>query len=293
MLKRSHIKSLIIEQLYLLEIIEKTGPQEYTLYSKKKDPKTGKRKSLGKFKSKEAAKKREREIQYFKNIKESKKFLGNEFLKFKELVQNSINQHKVAKELGFNKIGSGAFRVTYEIPNSEFVLKISKDDNFYNKVEANNSMNTKYSDLFPKVYDAAKDFSWILSERVKVIATVERFLDFFPEIGFKFRNKLLEINNPLWLIQVALAMNIQSYASFKDVENSAGFIPSRYLRKKDKFSGFNKLYKRLKSSKLFNRISDVASEFNIDVFDIDIGNAGIATRENKEYFVILDASIFK
>jgi cytidyltransferase-like protein len=54
----------------LEEIIEKTGDSEYTLYSKKKDPKTGKRKNLGTFKSKKAAKERERQIGYFKSIKE-------------------------------------------------------------------------------------------------------------------------------------------------------------------------------------------------------------------------------
>jgi hypothetical protein len=38
-----------------------------TLYSKKVNPKTGKRRVLGRFKSMEEAKKRERQIQYFKH----------------------------------------------------------------------------------------------------------------------------------------------------------------------------------------------------------------------------------
>lgn len=42
----------------------KTG--EYRLYSRKTDPKTGKRKNLGTFKSRAAAEKHEREVQYFK-----------------------------------------------------------------------------------------------------------------------------------------------------------------------------------------------------------------------------------
>jgi hypothetical protein len=36
------------------------------LYSRKKDPKTGKRRNLGTFDSKDAAAKHEREVQYFK-----------------------------------------------------------------------------------------------------------------------------------------------------------------------------------------------------------------------------------
>jgi len=39
----------------------------FRIYSRKKDPKTGKRRNLGTFSSLEAAKKHEREIQYFKH----------------------------------------------------------------------------------------------------------------------------------------------------------------------------------------------------------------------------------
>ena len=39
---------------------------EYRLYSRKKNPKTGKRRNLGTFKSKAAAEKHERAVQYFK-----------------------------------------------------------------------------------------------------------------------------------------------------------------------------------------------------------------------------------
>ena len=38
----------------------------YRLYSKKKDPKTGKRKNLGTFNTREEAEKHERQVQFFK-----------------------------------------------------------------------------------------------------------------------------------------------------------------------------------------------------------------------------------
>ena len=38
----------------------------YRLYSRKKDPKPGRRRNLGTFASREAAQKHEREVQYFK-----------------------------------------------------------------------------------------------------------------------------------------------------------------------------------------------------------------------------------
>jgi hypothetical protein len=47
-------------------MIRKLPSGEYRLYSRKKNPKTGKRRNLGTFKTKAAAEKHEREVQYFK-----------------------------------------------------------------------------------------------------------------------------------------------------------------------------------------------------------------------------------
>jgi hypothetical protein len=213
------------------------------------------------------------------NLLESIDFFGSEFLEFKNLVEEGENPESVAKTLGFPRIGSGAFRVVYGIPNSDFTLKISKDDNFYNKVEANNSMNTKYSDIFPKVFDAADDFSWILSERVRVITDYIEFLDWFPETGYKFKNTLSSSLRPFWQ---ALKLSVRKLNKKDETYSQENLI-----------SGFGKLVKKLNKSILFNRIVSASAEFDIDVEDIDIGNVGVATRDEKDYFVILDASIFK
>nr|WP_166177372.1 hypothetical protein [Altererythrobacter segetis] len=47
-------------------MIRKLASGEYRLYSKKKDPKTGKRRNLGTFGNKEAAKEHEKDVQFFK-----------------------------------------------------------------------------------------------------------------------------------------------------------------------------------------------------------------------------------
>ena len=47
-------------------MIRKLSSGEYRLYSRKTNPKTGKRRNLGTFKSREAAEKHERAVQYFK-----------------------------------------------------------------------------------------------------------------------------------------------------------------------------------------------------------------------------------
>jgi hypothetical protein len=47
-------------------MIRKLAKGGYRLYSRKKDPKTGKRKNLGTFSSLAAAKKHEKAVQFFK-----------------------------------------------------------------------------------------------------------------------------------------------------------------------------------------------------------------------------------
>jgi hypothetical protein len=47
-------------------VIRKLGSGEYRLYSRKPDPKTKRRKNLGTFKSRAAAEKHERAVQFFK-----------------------------------------------------------------------------------------------------------------------------------------------------------------------------------------------------------------------------------
>jgi hypothetical protein len=48
-------------------MIRKLRSGEYRLYSRKKNPKTGKRRNLGTFPSRAAALKHERAVQYFKH----------------------------------------------------------------------------------------------------------------------------------------------------------------------------------------------------------------------------------
>jgi hypothetical protein len=47
-------------------MIRKLKSGKYRLYSRKKDPKTGKRRNLGTFATREAAEKHEQAVQYFK-----------------------------------------------------------------------------------------------------------------------------------------------------------------------------------------------------------------------------------
>jgi hypothetical protein len=47
-------------------VIRKLPSGQYRLYSRKKDPRTGRRRNLGTFRSRAAAEKHERAVQFFK-----------------------------------------------------------------------------------------------------------------------------------------------------------------------------------------------------------------------------------
>jgi len=51
---------------YEASMIRKLPSGEYRLYSRKRNPKTGKRRNLGTFKTRAAAQKHERAVQFFK-----------------------------------------------------------------------------------------------------------------------------------------------------------------------------------------------------------------------------------
>ena len=57
---------LIFPGIYTEIMIRKLPSGEFRLYSRKKDPKTGRRRNLGTFKTREAAEKHERAVQFFK-----------------------------------------------------------------------------------------------------------------------------------------------------------------------------------------------------------------------------------
>ena len=56
----------IIQIAVLKTMIRKMKSGQYRLYSRKKNPKTGRRRNLGTFKTREAAEKHERAVQFFK-----------------------------------------------------------------------------------------------------------------------------------------------------------------------------------------------------------------------------------
>ena len=69
---------LLQSWIWSIAMIRKLKSGKYRLYSKKKDPKTGKRKNLGTFNTREEAEKHEKEVQYFKRRWQAKHISAQE-----------------------------------------------------------------------------------------------------------------------------------------------------------------------------------------------------------------------
>jgi hypothetical protein len=144
---------------------------------------------------------------------QSESWFGNSFVAFKKEVSKGKDPLKVAKK-NLNEIGRGSTRVVFDLPDNDgFVLKIinteveptrqafiGPDGNVMSNVspegdfrtrhgffrshmrqsnewEADLVMQQKFPDVFPKTFEKADDFSWILVEKALPIATLDELID--------------------------------------------------------------------------------------------------------------------
>ena len=144
---------------------------------------------------------------------QSESWFGNSFVAFKKEVSKGKDPLKVAKK-NLNEIGRGSTRVVFDLPDNDgFVLKIinteapltnqafigpdgnvlpnvSPEGDFRtrhgffrshmrqsNEWEADLIMQQKFPDVFPKTFEKADDFSWILVEKALPIATLDELID--------------------------------------------------------------------------------------------------------------------
>jgi len=143
---------------------------------------------------------------------ESEAYFGKKFVDFKKAISAGEEPLEVAKRL-LNEIGRGSTRIVFEFPdNPEIVLKIINTEvapttqNFIdpegnvmpnvsdegdfrtrhgffrkhmrqsNEWEADLVMQQKFPDVFPKTFEIADDFSWILAEKARPVASLEELI---------------------------------------------------------------------------------------------------------------------
>jgi len=208
-------------------------------------------------------------------------------------------------ENGYRMLGAGSFRSVFAVPdNPELVLKIvganydakthTEHAKKMNRKEAEAPYQTA-SDLVPKVYDSAKDYFWIISEKVTPLKEWNEMMEFFPVWNKLVDEGVYEGWQPepeleflvLFeeLIKEKLDYSIIKYIIFRALQkkyDSVGTAEPIVEREADL------IVKKLINNSMFARIRDLLAQFDLPSWDIRPHNVGYATRNGKKQFVVLD-----
>ena len=196
------------------------------------------------------------------------------------------------EEYGFEKIGEGSFREVWALPdNPNYVMKTatggfedSKTQAEMNKAEADAIVQTGYPELVPKVYDTAKDYRWIVVERVAVFPLhdetwVEEFFPEIVEIMNETRADMRYQGQPTKLFQDYLMIRREELKG-----GSQSPDPAFKSREKDiwaadveELGGISvkkQLDERMNQNPLFTKLLELVTEQELGIWDIRGGNVG-------------------
>jgi|694.fasta_scaffold77347_3 hypothetical protein len=236
------------------------------------------------------------EKQYFgddlRDIGESLKFLvDNNRDQYGEVDYYAISQ--ILRDSGQTKIkyaGQGAFRITYSYGN-DVVIKVAKTNTakVMNEQDAELGRLPKYSLLFPKVYMAEYDFSWIAMEKCEEIDDAGVFISFFPNKVLDSYIKTSYAISPHFLTIIFHSLleaqsdiikgESISYGQINTIEN---YIGNNNLTEDD----IKKMIRGYNTT--FHLLAQMVAEFGINPLEIRPYNTGISPDGR---FVVIDSSI--
>lgn len=232
-----------------------------------------------------------------------------------ESMQDGFDLEKIESMKNFNErieyckqylgepIGKGGSRIVFEIDDDTVLkLAINRLQIVQNKGEFDNTthLQSKFPDLFPKVYQHADDYSWIICERVLPF----KHEDCITILGIPYSSNYLVYLKDFSHAKNGDSTNIgyekymtpkqvkpkKNFNMDKDVDYSlVGFIEwaedSRgFSTRKDEDEAFFDLMKKNPwYEEIYKYIHSVSGL--TDIFD---NNLGLALRNNKPYIVILD-----
>ena len=194
---------------------------------------------------------------------------------------NPMDFYRCMEQHGYNKIDAGSFRAVLTVPGQpDMVLKIVGPANVnfrekkrsmeMNRKEAEGSYQTS-SDLIPKVYDSARDYFWILSEKVTPVKSWAAMQEFFPA----WRDEPTE-DFSSWFQKLIDAKTIPEVAA-KQIDKRAEYT-----------MGYEERGEDLVNDPLILDIRDLLGQFKLPAWDIRPHNVGYAVRNGQKQFVILD-----
>jgi hypothetical protein len=168
------------------------------------------------------------------------------------------------KDLGFSKIGQGAYRQVYGREDATFIIKISgleysylkkkylgliskSNEKEYNKYFNYGTDSLPRNDLFPKIYSFdEKDYLWLIAEKVNPFNTNNPLITIF-DVFSPFINLLIGIYK-----KVMNDINLSNYPNFQDCIKPSNFYNSIVDKNKHMFV----------FGKIFDFINDVSFSYD-------------------------------
>ncbi len=245
-------------------------------------------------------------------------YFGNEFLKFKERVADGEPPISVAEDM-LVRIGEGSTRVVFGFrDNPTAVLKVvnwvpeigvdprtgfeEQQMVDSNKWEADLTMQQKYSDVFPKTFEVADNYSWILSEKVQGFRNFEEMKKVIGLEDEEFDNNgwvrkiqfqaLIELAIDYFQKPDSAARSMLSESEMMDLDRTV-----RIPQNSDEAAAFRQVspmtrrLEKLLSIRQNNKIFAAMGDLEIPPREFLPKNLGVSEITGK--LVLLDASLWK
>ena len=246
-------------------------------------------------------------------IKEDIGYFGKKFVQFKEMVDAGHHPLKVAK-LYLEYIGKGSTRMVFGFKdNKSHLLKVinveligneeayaadfrnpltgfdRKHKTVSNENEADLIMQQRYPNVFPRTYEYAPDYSWILTERVQPIDS-QKLSELFNIPVDLIRERQEDYKQ---VIQIALAkmkghLGLNEGSTFQMDPDRERNIDPETLRMQELHAHADAIL----SDKHTRQIFRAMAELGIPPREISPKNLGIS-QFGKPHLVILDASLWE
>jgi len=216
------------------------------------------------------------------------------------------NPTSCLKKKGYKLLGGGSFRDVFElIKNKDYILKVATDPKgkMMNSLEADYRMQRNFSDLIPKTYKHSEDYKWVIIERVypwggSNEAWIKAFFPAFADKEFIKTQTSLPTNTVWDFFDDFSKDMVEMVKSGDQRENdkinelfvpvgSLGDFAGHEEKSKAGYAARRKFETKL--NPLYKRFIDLASQYNIEFWDIVAKNVG--TRKDGS-FVLLDLSAF-
>lgn len=238
-----------------------------------------------------------------KYIRENVRHVLNEFVQngfsFEKL--NSLDYDKrieYCQQFLGTPIGSGSSRIVFEIDDAQ-IIKLSYGSKYdagcaQNKVEFDLSRKINTPILVKTLYNA-KDYSWIISERVIPCEQI----DFYKILGLpyiSYTSESFEEDSYQSKNKDLLGYKDYKTDNITNNDNTISFIQVKQVMKQlikgnIQSTDFPQEYKIITSHFWFKELYKLATEYDLDLDDIGLGNLGITKRKGKPFIVILDSGL--